>query len=322
MTAPSAGLRRRPGELLATGCLLGITLVWGSTFVLIKDAVQSIPVADFLATRFAVAAVAAMLISWPRLRWMSARDYGRGVLLGLFYGAGQLSQTWGLDRSTASITGFITGLYVIITPFLTWVILRERVPRVTWISAGLSLTGVGVLAISDWRLGPGTGLVAISAVFYAAHVLGLGAWSRAGQALALTSIQLATVATLCLICALPGGLSLPADRGSWIAIAYTALLAGLLAVLGQTWAQARLSPTRAAVILTGEPLFAAIVAVVFGEDLSSRLLLGGGLILLAMFLMEVRPAGRATPDRTSAPPARDRRSRDTPAAPKIPAPES
>ncbi len=293
-TPATRRVRRSPTDLGATASLLGITLIWGSTFVVIKDSVRSLPVADFLATRFLLAAIVAVLISGSTLRKLTATEFRHGILLGFFYGGGQLFQTWGLDRSTASITGFITGLYVIITPFITWAILRRRVPKITWLSAGLSLTGVGVLAISGWQFGPGVELVAISAVFYAAHVVGLGAWSHAGQALALTTVQLLTVAVICVVFALPGGISLPQQTSGWLTIAYTALLAGLVAVLGQTWAQARLSPTRAAVILTGEPLFAAIFAVILGEELTFRLIVGGALVLIAMYLMELVPTRQAT----------------------------
>src|SRR6476660_9808888 len=124
-------------EVLALLALLVMTAAWGSTFFLIKDVVTRIPVADLLAIRFAIASVALGLIAAPRLH-LSRRVLSCGVLLGLLYGAAQILQTAGLAHTTASVSGFVTGLYVVATPLISAVVLRTRIPVTTWIAVVLA----------------------------------------------------------------------------------------------------------------------------------------------------------------------------------------
>jgi drug/metabolite transporter (DMT)-like permease len=147
----------------------------------------------------------------------------------------------------------------------------------------------------------------------ALHIVALGAWSGGKDALGLATVQMVAIAVLCSLAALPGGVRLPASSGAWVAVVYTAILAGAVALIAQTWAQAHLTATRAAIIMTMEPVFAALFAVVLGgEQLTVRMLCGGLLVLVAMYVVEL------TPGRTIVPLARRRRSRDSPAAPRTP----
>jgi drug/metabolite transporter (DMT)-like permease len=148
-------------ELLAFLALLTMTAVWGSTFFLIKDLVTRIPVTDMLAIRFAIASVALAAIAAPRLR-MSRPVLAYGSLLGLLYGSAQILQTAGLAHTAASVSGFVTGLYVVATPLLTALILRRRIPRVTWLAAILATVGLGVLALHGLALGYGELLTLLS----------------------------------------------------------------------------------------------------------------------------------------------------------------
>ena len=166
---PAAGRRT---ELLAFLALLVMTAAWGSTFFLINDLVTRIPVADLLAVRFAIASVALGLIAAPRLH-LSRSVLSYGVLLGLLYGAAQILQTAGLAHTTASISGFVTGLYVVATPLLTALILRRKIPPLTWLAAVLATLGLGVLAVHGFAIGYGELLTLISAVIYA--LVGLSA---------------------------------------------------------------------------------------------------------------------------------------------------
>ena len=137
-------------ELLAFAALLAMTAAWGSTFFLIKDIVTRIPVSDLLAVRFAIASLALLLIAGRRLR-MSRETVRRGVLLGVLYGIAQLLQTAGLAQTAASVSGFITGLYVVATPLLSAVILRTRIAGTTWLAVGLATLGLGVLSLQGSR---------------------------------------------------------------------------------------------------------------------------------------------------------------------------
>lgn len=290
-------LRRLRGEqarrTTAVVVLLAVTLVWGSSFFLIKDAVTRIPVADFLALRFGIAAVALYLIAPRSVLRLSPTARAHGVALGAVYGVGQLLQTWGLQHTSASVSGFVTGMYVVLTPILGALLLRQRVGSSVWAAAIVATGGLGVLSLNGVALGLGETVTLLSAAFYALHILGLGAWATGKDVMGLAVVQMATVAVICGAFAAPGGITLPATTFDWSALLFMAVFAGAFALLAQTWAQAHLPPARAAVIMTMEPVFAGGFAVALGgESLTIRLLLGGTLVLAAMFLAEFGPRER------------------------------
>ena len=286
LTAPP----RSSTSTLAVLGLLGVTAAWGSTFFLLKDVVERVPVSDFLAVRFALAAVAVWLIAPRAVSRLTAAERRSGVVLGVVYGGAQLLQTVGLQYTSASVSGFVTGMYVVFTPLLGAVLLRARIGRTVWIAVGLSTLGLAVLSLQGFAIGGGEALTLASALLYAVHIVGLGVWSTGRNALGLTIVQLATITVVCSIGAAPGGLVLPQTGGDWFALVYMALVAGALALIVQTWAQAHLSATRAAIIMTMEPVFAGLFAVLLGgERLGLRVVLGGGLVLAAMYLVELGP---------------------------------
>jgi drug/metabolite transporter (DMT)-like permease len=275
---------------LATLGLLAMTAVWGSTFVLIKDVVGRMPVADFLAVRFVIGAVAMLvLFARPVLR-LERGQVMRGLLLGVVYGAGQLLQTWGLALIAPSVSGFVTGMYVVFTPILAMLLLRQRMAAVVWFAVVLSTIGLGLLSLNGVSIDTGVWLTLGSAVLYGLHIVGLGQWSRHGEAFGMSAVQMVAIAAVCLLATLPHGPVLPPDPSAWVSVLYMALIAGAGAMLMQTWAQSHLPATRAAIVMTTEPVFAAAFAVMFGTDvLSWRMLVGGGLILAAMYLVELMP---------------------------------
>lgn len=277
-------------SLLATAALLAMTACWGSTFFLIHDLLDRVPVIDFLAVRFVIAGVA-MLVLAPRAVARLDRDKRRhAVVLGLLYGLAQVLQTAGLAHTPASVSGFITGMYVICTPLLAAWLLRTRIGRLTWLAVALSLAGLAVLTLDGFSIGYGEAITLVSAVFYALHIVGLGAWSRPADALGMSILQVLVIGLMCSVVALPGGVVLPAGPADWLSVLYMALFAGAAAMLGQTWAQGHLPPTRAAVIMSMEPVFAAFFAVVLGGELVTVRMLGGGaLVLTAMLLVELAP---------------------------------
>jgi drug/metabolite transporter (DMT)-like permease len=280
----------RQTTTLATLGLLAMTAVWGSTFVLIKDVVGRMPVADFLAVRFLIGA-GTMLALFARPVWRLGRQQlVRGLLLGALYGAGQLLQTWGLALIAPSVSGFVTGMYVVFTPILAVLLLRRRMPAVTWLAVALSTAGLALLSLNGLSVDLGVWLTLASAVLYALHIVGLGQWSRPGEAFGMSAVQMVAIAAVCLLATAPHGPVWPPDRNAWLAILYMALIAGAGAMLMQTWAQSHLPATRAAIVMTTEPVFAAAFAVLFGTDvLGWRMLVGGALVLAAMYLVELLP---------------------------------
>ncbi len=278
---------------LAVLGLLAVTASWGSTFFLIKDVVTRVPVPDFLAVRFAVAAVVLGVFAAPTLARLSARAWRRGAVLGLLYGLAQIAQTYGLAHTSASVSGFVTGMYVVFTPVLAGVLLRHRIGRATWLAVALATVGLAVLALRGFSFGPGELLTLLSAGLYALHIVALGAWTSQRDAFGLSVVQLGVIAVVCGIAAAPGGITVPDRTGDWIALLYMALIAGAFALVTQTWAQAHLPPTRAAVIMCMEPVWASAFALVFGgESPTVRMVAGGGLIMAAMYTAELAPRRR------------------------------
>lgn len=180
-------------------------------------------------------------------------------------------------------------MFVVFTPLVAGVLLRRPVGAVAWLSVGLATGGLALLSLRGGGLGLGEALTLGCALAYGVHIVGLGEWSVRHDSYGLAVVQLATVATLSMIVAAPGGLGPPPDWRVWGALALTALLATAVAFLVQTWAQARLEPTRAAVIMTMEPVFAGAFGVAYGETLDARAWAGAALVLVAMLLVEVGP---------------------------------
>ena len=142
MSALVTGARSRQ---LATLLLAAVTAIWGSTFFLIRDIVQQLSPADFLAIRFTIAAAAMVAVFWRPMLALTRREVTVGIGLGTLYGVAQILQTIGLAHTEASRSGFITGTYVVLTPIIAGILLRERIPRSTWVAV--------LMAASSWRKG-------------------------------------------------------------------------------------------------------------------------------------------------------------------------
>ena len=286
-------MAERPKTLLATLTLLGITAAWGSTFFLIKDLLERVPTLDFLGVRFAIAAVALVLVAPRAIGRLSREARRHAVVLGLLYGLGQILQTAGLAETPASVSGFITGLYVVATPLFAAVLLHTRITWLTWVAVLLAAVGLAVLTLNGLSVGYGEALTFVAAMLYALHIVGLGAWSTATDAMGLAILQLIVIAVVCLVCTVPDGLVLPDRASDWLSLLYMALIPGALGIVGQTWAQAHLPPTRTAIVMSMEPVFAAFFAVLLGgEDVDVRMVVGGAMVLAAMLVVEVGPRRR------------------------------
>lgn len=287
---------RRVG-LLATLALLAMAACWGSTFVLIKDLLDRVPTLDFLAVRFLIAGVVMVLLAPRAIARLSPASRRQAVVLGGIYAVAQILQTAGLAHTPASVSGFVTGLYVVATPLLAAVLLRTRITGTTWAAVAVATLGLGILTLDGVSIGYGEALTLVAAVLYGLHIVGLGAWSRPEEALGMSIVQLLVIAVVCLVATAPDGVVLPSRTSDWLSVLYMALIAGALALIAQTWAQAHLAPTRAAIVMSMEPVFAATFAVGFGgESVTWRLLTGGVLVLVAMIAVDSRPEGETDGD--------------------------
>lgn len=283
----------RRTTLLATLALLAMTACWGSTFFLIKDLLERVPTVDFLAVRFLIAGAAMLLVAPRAISRLSPEVRRRALVLGSLYGVAQILQTAGLAHTPASVSGFITGLYVVATPLFAAVILRSRISGATWAAVVLATVGLGVLSLEGFSIGYGEAITLVAALLYAAHIVGLGAWSKPADALGMSILQVLVIAAICTTAALvtgQPGVVVPERGADWVSVVYMALVAGAAALLAQTWAQAHLPPTRSAIIMSMEPVFAAFFAVLLGgESLTGRMAIGGAMVLTAMLVVEAIP---------------------------------
>lgn len=275
--------------------------MWGGTFTIVQSAISKLPPYSFNAVRFSLAAVALGAVALPRVRALTARGWRHGAILGVALFAGYAFQTVGLQYTLATNAGFVTGMFVVFTPILAAVILRRppssaAVVGVVLAFAGLtllSLFGSATAASGTWFV-PRVGDVIIigCAIAFALHIVGLGAWSSLHDALALTVVQLFVGAVLHTVFAAAlevGRTPVTWDRSVVVALLITALLASAAGFWIQTAAQRVIPPTRTAVILTMEPVFAGLFGfLLLGEVLTRLGWVGCGLILAGMLVAELR----------------------------------
>jgi drug/metabolite transporter (DMT)-like permease len=269
--------------------LVGVTAVWGATFVVVRDAVAAIPPFTFIAYRFLAAAA---LLAVVRPRALARRQPGlvaAGVVAGVALFAGYGFQTVGLQYTTASNAGFITGMAVVLTPLFAAVVLRERPGLGPALGAALAFAGLALLSLQRLEVRRGDALVLGCAVAFAAHILLLGRFAPRYPSYQLAVIQLGTVGVLALGWAgVTGDLVAPAGTQVWLALAVTAVLASAAGFLIQTRAQREVSPTKTAVILTMEPVFAGLFGFLLaGERLGARGWAGAFCILVGMLAAEL-----------------------------------
>jgi drug/metabolite transporter (DMT)-like permease len=264
--------------------MVAVTAVWGSTFVLVRDAVAQVPPFAFIAYRFLAAALLLAAIR-PRLAAVGAPELAAGAVAGLALFAGYGFQTVGLQYTTASITG----LSVVLTPLLAGLLLRQSPGRWPVAGALLATVGLGLLSLQALEVRRGDALVLGCAVAFATHILLLGRYAPRLSTYRLAIVQMATAGLCGLVWAgVAGDLVVPGTAEVWIALAITSVAASAAAFLIQTRAQREVSPTRTAVIFTMEPVFAGLFGFLLaGERLSARGWLGAGLILAGMLVAEL-----------------------------------
>jgi drug/metabolite transporter (DMT)-like permease len=273
------------------------TFIWGSTFILVKEALSGVSPLLFLALRFSLASVALLLLF--RGSWAHPRAAGKalrgGALAGTFLFAGYALQTFGLRLTTAPKSAFLTGLTAVMVPFLSMAVYRNK-PRLAEVAGVLvASAGMALMTLEGASLAyinAGDLLTIGCAVAYAAHVVTLGHYAEETSFEVLSITQIATAALFAL--SLFWWVETPVIHWQsaviW-AILITGLLATALAFTIQAWAQQYTTSTRTALIFTLEPVFAWLTSYLLaGETLSARATVGAGLILGGVVMVEVKPA--------------------------------
>jgi drug/metabolite transporter (DMT)-like permease len=268
--------------------LIAVTAIWGVTFVQVKDAVAIYPLFAFLAVRYAIAAGVLGIAGASRVRALGRSGLQAGAVLGALLGTGIALQTAGLERTTVSSTGFITGLYVVLTPLFGLALFRIGVGVEVWTGVAFSLFGLAMLTGVGAGSTTGDLLVLASTAAQALQIVMVERYANRYDAIALTFVELATcfVAFLAIALAL-GDLSVPHGRTVWAALLVTGVFASAFAYLIQIWAQRRISAARIALVFALETVWAGFFGYVLNDDRLGWIGWGGcALILLGIVFAE------------------------------------
>ena len=265
--------------------LVAVTAVWGVTFVQVKDAVAIYPLFAFLAVRFAIASATLAVPAARRLASLGRRGWGAGAALGLLLALGYALQTAGLERTTVSSAGFITGLYVVFTPLLALLFLGTRIGLAVWLGVALSTAGLGLLTgLDSGRVG-GDLLVLGGSAAYSLQIVLMERQAPRYDPLAFTLAEmLAAFAGFTVIAVALGQIELPHGWTVWGALLVTGIFASALAFLVQTWAQRRASATQTALAFTMEPVWAGIFGFWLAGDRLGAWGWGGAALIMAGIL--------------------------------------
>jgi drug/metabolite transporter (DMT)-like permease len=266
--------------------LVAVTAVWGVTFVQVKDAVAIYPLFAFLALRFAIASCTLGVPAATRVRSLGRGGAGGAALAGSLLGAGYVLQTAGLERTSVSSTGFITGMYVVLTPLLAVAFFRVRIGAGAW--GGVALATIGLALLSGIHGGSVTGdlLVLAGAFVYSLQIVLMERYAPCYDALAFTLVEMLTAfAGLLVIAVASGQLGVPHGWTVWGALLVTGVFASALAFLAQTWAQRRASATQTALAFSLEPVWAAFFGFTLAGDRLGALGWLGCVVIMAGILL-------------------------------------
>jgi drug/metabolite transporter (DMT)-like permease len=276
--------------LLADAALFLVAFIWGSTFVIIKRAINDVPPLTFNSFRFLIAAGFIAIIFRDKIKEFKTNTWRSGILIGIFLFLGYTLQTLGLQYTTASKAGFITGLSVVIVPILSGIKNRQFPPFTALVGAGLATLGLALLSLDEKLIfTKGDLLVLGCALAFALHIISVGEFAREEPSEMLTLLQIGVVGLFSFILAgTKGELSLPLRFSAWAAIVFCGLAATALAYWIQTRAQKFTSPARTALIFSTEPVFGALFAFwLAGEALTSKGIWGCLIIFLGMLFAEL-----------------------------------
>ncbi|MCY6370802.1 DMT family transporter [Clostridium ganghwense] len=278
-------------SIMADMALLLVAIVWGGGFVATKDALNNVPPFYITAMRFMIATLLLCIVFWKKIRLITKNDIKAGSVVGIFLFGGFATQTVGLQYTTPGKQAFITATYVVIVPFLAWIINKKRPDIYSIIAAFLTLIGIGMLSLQNsLHIGLGDSLTLLCAVFFAVQIVAIGFYTEDVDPVILTIVQLAVCGLLSAIC---GFIFEPFPKQigtqSIMSILYLGLFSTMLGIIVQNVAQKYTSETHAAIILSLESLFGCILSVILlGELFTTKMILGCIFIFIAVITSETK----------------------------------
>ena len=275
--------------------IIAATIIWGSSFVIVKDVTNSMPPAWILVVRFTAAAII-MAVAFLKYRelYFERSHVGFGLLFGLAMFLAYYTQTIGITDTTPGKNAFLTGTYCVIVPFLAWALVRRRPNRYNIVAAILCIVGIGFISLDgSLTIRFGDAMTLVCAVFYALHIILVSQFAQGRNIYVLTMWQFVGVAICSLIVGglfepMPDWAAVPMD--CWISLAYLAVACTMVALLFQNIGQAHLPPASAALLLSLESVFGVVFSVALGaETLTLRIVFGFALVFAAIIISEVLP---------------------------------
>lgn len=271
--------------------LLTAALIWGSSFIVMKDTLDHTPVFQLLAIRFTLGGLLLAIIFRKRLMKAGRTILPHGAICGVLLLAAYATQTYGLKTTTPGTNAFLTAIYCVLVPFMAWGMQRKRPTLFNWAAAAMCITGIGLISLSgDLTIGAGEWLTLLSGVLYALHIMGLSRFGEQDDPIALTIVQFAVVALLSWVCTLTveRGAAIPAPA-AWPQLLYLTLFATAVTLVCQSVGQSLTPPSQSAILLSLESVFGALFSVLMGrETLTLPILCGFTLVFVSVIVSETQ----------------------------------
>ena len=284
-------------ELLADGLLLLTALIWGSAFAVVKNTLDSFPPASIIAMRYTIATALTGIAFRKHLRALTREDILRGALVGLLLSAAYIVQTIGLSYTTASKNAFLTAVYVMLVPFFSMALFRQRLRKANFIAAAMMLLGIGLLSLDGESGGLNVGdvLTLLCGALFAGHIIAVERCQRRTDAYALIVLQFGFCALYALVYTLlfERGVPMTFSAGSVGGLLYLAVFSTTIAMSLQNIGQSMAPASHASILLSLESVFGVIFScLLLGERVTPRMLLGFAVIFAALLVSELTPRGK------------------------------
>lgn len=278
-------------KVLARLAILLATVIWGSSFVVLKSTLDFLPILFILAFRFLVAGVLLSLVFWKTVKKITLGAVINGGIIGACLFLAYYLQTIGLANTTPGKNAFLTAVYCIIVPFQFWAVDKKRPDKYNIIAAVTCLTGIGLVSLTEsFTIQMGDYMTLLSGFFWAAHIVLIAKFSKDYDPVLLTIIQFFS----CGIIAAVGSVfvdTVPQGwfSGAWVELLYMAIFCTAVTLLCQNWGQSKLPPSNAAILLTLESVFGVLFSVIlYNERITTRLFIGFCLIFAATIISETK----------------------------------
>ena len=260
--------------------LLAAALIWGSSFVIMKNTVDDVPVFLLLAIRFSIAFVVLGAVFFRRLRGLDRRFILGGMLCGAMLITAYSLQTFGLVGTTPGKNAFLTAVYCVLVPFLAWIFFRKRPTMWNWLAAVLCVAGIGLVSLNGGlTIAPGDALSLLSGVCYALHIIALSRLGEKGDVFALSIIQFGTTALLAwLLHLLTGPADIHLPLRIWPQLGYLSVLCTCVAITLQALGQKLTPPSQSAILLSLESVFGVLFSLLLGAETLSFQLFSGSIL--------------------------------------------